>query len=217
MLLQKRKIPSVFSRVKADKASKGRLRIGSKLLKPLGVALVSGALALSISLPAPLAQAEPLGAYKADGTATLPKTIPSLDAWKASGGTWTLAEDARVVSTQALNARAKALSTELSAYLGSPVPAKIGKRTSEFDVQLLQNSTRKDLGEEGFELKIGSSGVQIIGATDAGVFYGTRSFSQLMRQKQLTLPAGSVVSVPKYKERGGNSVCLPAQHFNRMD
>ena len=202
MVLQKRKIPSVFSWVKADKASKGRQRIGSKLLKPLGVALVSGTLALSISLPAPMAQAEPLGAYKADGTATLPKTIPSLDAWKASGGTWTLAEDARVVSTQALNARAKALSTELSAYLGSPVPAKIGKRTSEFDVQLLQNSTRKDLGEEGFELKIGSSGVQIIGATDAGVFYGTRSFSQLMRQKQLTLPAGSVVSVPKYKERG---------------
>ena len=125
MLLQKRKTPSVSSWVKADKTGKGRQRIGSKLLKPLGVALVSGALALSISLPAPMAQAEPLGAYKADGSATLPKTIPSLDAWKASGGTWTLAEGARVVSTQELNARAKSLSTELSAYLGSPVPAKM--------------------------------------------------------------------------------------------
>ena len=59
-----------------------------------------------------------------------------------------------------------------------------------------------ELGDEGFKLNIGSKGLEVIGATDIGVFYGTRSVSQMLRQGQLTLPAGTVATKPKYKERG---------------
>lgn len=100
------------------------------------------------------------------------------------------------------------LSTELSAFLGSTVPAVAGVgATLSSDVLLVLDPSRADLGDEGFALEIGEGGLVVTAKTDAGIFYGTRTVSQLLRQEergdlQLTLPAGSVVSVPKVAERG---------------
>ena len=82
------------------------------------------------------------------------------------------------------------------------IKAATGSATGK-DISLTLDASKKaELGDEGFKLNIGSKGLEVIGATDIGVFYGTRSVSQMLRQGQLTLPAGTVATKPKYKERG---------------
>ncbi len=148
-------------------------------------------------------------AYNAGAAAiSLPSTVPSLDGFVAGEGTWTLTNGARVVSSPQLAKRASLLSTELSAFGGFQVPAiAVGSAATSKDVHLVLDDSQTELGEEGFKLEIGANGLVVTAKTDAGVFYGTRAVSQLLRQEsrgdqKLTLPAGSVTSVPKYKERG---------------
>nr|WP_300340270.1 family 20 glycosylhydrolase [Actinomyces sp.] len=173
----------------------------------------SGAMLLAAVLPVPTAAAAPAddpgtaaaSAYDPQATASLPSTIPSLDGWTSSGGTWTLLPGARVVSSdESLAPRAATLATELSAYLSGEIPAVTGSGPdSAKDVELVKDEGRlTELGKEGFELTTGAEGLKVVGASDIGVFYGTRSVSQLLRQGTLTLPAGTVVSKPQYVERG---------------
>lgn len=167
------------------------------------------ALAFAALLPVGVVAAAEDSAWKPDAAKiSLPDTVPSLDGFKASdSGTWTLVEGARIIAPADELTRAQMLSTELGAFLGSPVPAVAGAAPTNKDVELIVDTQRSDLGNEGFELKVGEHGVQAIAAKDAGVFYATRTISQLLRQEsrgdqQLTLPAGSVISVPKYQQRG---------------
>ncbi|WP_285445228.1 family 20 glycosylhydrolase [Winkia neuii] len=129
----------------------------------------------------------------------LPSTVPSLDGWKDAAGSWTLDKNAKVAAPSSLSRESKMLAKELSLVLKTNIPA-----TTDGNIKLQLDSGRKfsDLGTEGFEVKVTPHGVQLIGGTEQGVFYGTRTLSQMLRQGQRTLPAGSAVSVPKYKERG---------------
>ncbi|QTG76252.1 family 20 glycosylhydrolase [Trueperella pecoris] len=169
------------------------------------MSLIFSAFATSVASAEP--DVAPGGYYASASTIKLPDTIPSLDNFKPAQGTWSLGKGARVVSSEDLKKRANMLSTELTAFLGDKVPAATGQGTAK-DVVLTRDETRKAaLGDEGFELTIGDKGLVVTAATDAGVFYGTRSVSQLLRQSdrgdaKLTLPAGSVISKPKYHERG---------------
>lgn len=185
------------------------MRVSTKLCS------LAAAAALGIGALAPAAMAAPEdtdaeGAWDATAKSiALPDTIPSLDNFEAQeSGTWTLTNGARVVTSPDQLNRARMLSTELSAFLDATVPAVTGVGDAQSsDVSLILDESRDDLGDEGFELNIGEGGLQVTGKTDAGVFYGTRAVSQLLRQEergelQLTLPAGQVVSVPEYSERG---------------
>ena len=106
------------------------------------------------------------------------------------------------MSSDALAARAQSLASELTKFTDVDIKAATGSATGK-DISLTLDASKKaELGDEGFKLNIGSKGLEVIGATDIGVFYGTRSVSQMLRQGQLTLPAGTVATKPKYKERG---------------
>ncbi|MDD7465076.1 MAG: family 20 glycosylhydrolase [Actinomycetaceae bacterium] len=167
------------------------------------------ALAFAALTPAALANDSAAGGGW-DGAAAqieLPSTVPSFDGFTESAGTWTLAPGARIVTDTAEAHRAEMLSTELTAYLGQSVPAVSGVAATDKDVRLVLDGERTDLGDEGFEMRIGEDGLAITAAKDAGIFYGTRTLSQLLRQEsrgdqQLVLPGGSGKSVPKYSERG---------------
>lgn len=136
-------------------------------------------------------------------TGTRPATIPSLDNWTDAAGAWTLGEGARVVAPSALSERAVSLAQELTQLTGVAVTSATDVAPTSKDIVLTLDASRKaTLGDEGFTLQIGNAGFTVTGATDIGVFYGTRSVSQMLRQKQLTLKAGTVTSVPKYEERG---------------
>ena len=173
-------------------------------------AALTGGVALALAGFAPLAVADEAAAGGWDSAAApieLPDTVPSFDGFTETAGTWTLAQGARIIVDGAGENRADMLSTELSAYLGENVPVAPGEEASAHDVSLVLDPDREDLGNEGFEMSIGEKGVVITAAQDAGIFYGTRTLSQLLRQEergaqQLTLPGGTGISVPKYEERG---------------
>lgn len=142
--------------------------------------------------------------YSATALAGLsrPATVPSMDGWTDGAGSWTLGEGARVVSSDVLAERAQSLASELTKFTGVDIKSATGSATGK-DISLTLDASKKvELGDEGFKLSIGPNGLEIVGATDVGVFYGTRSVSQMLRQGQLTLPAGTVATKPKYKERG---------------
>lgn len=177
----------------------------SRPITRLLVAAAAAALAFTGSITLP-ADGAPTGGYDAvGGQVDLPPTIPSLDNFHKGTGTWTLAAGAKVIADAGLDQVAALTAKELTAYLGSDVP--IGAATARSsDVSLKVDPSATNLGAEGFTLSLNDKGLTVTGATKQGVFYGTRSVSQLLRQGTLTLPAGSVTSVPKYAERGA-TVC----------
>lgn len=156
---------------------------------------------LSLSAAVLPADAQSSAAFDAKSTGVpRPETIPSLDGWKASQGAWTLLPTAHVVSSN-LESRATELAQELSTFTGNTISATT-QHTDSSDITLNLDTAQADtLGNEGFTLSIGEQGVTISAATEIGVFYGTRALSQMLRQTT-TLPAGSVTSKPKYRERG---------------
>lgn len=145
-------------------------------------------------------------------TLSLPPTVPALLGWVPGTGEWRLTATTRVVAATD-TARFALLGVELFAYLhpvtdpdrvpatGESVPV-VQSGAVPGDIIIVIDEARSDeLGVEGYELEISTDGVTITGADPRGAFHGTRSLSQMLRQ-QLTLPAGTSVDKPKYKERG---------------
>ncbi|WP_072344599.1 family 20 glycosylhydrolase [Actinomyces urinae] len=68
------------------------------------------------------------------------------------------------------------------------------------------DSTRDDLGREGFELIVSASEAVIIAASQAGADYGQDALENLVRVAKLaeenSLDCGRVISTPFYRERG---------------
>lgn len=130
---------------------------------------------------------------------TLPGTIPSIDQrWQPThDGVYTRTQGTAVVGAENVAQTRDLLAQELglTAALDGHVP-------DAADISLVIDASRDDLGSEGYELRVSASqGVTITAGSGRGVFYGTRTLGQMLRQ-QSSLPAGSVIDIPRYKERG---------------
>jgi hexosaminidase len=83
-----------------------------------------------------------------------------------------------------------------------PVP-----RTVELSAELVENrppSTRLDpaLPDQGYTLRIGPDAVELVGADEAGLFYGAATLAQLARLHGGRLPSGTVRDDPDLPVRG---------------
>ncbi|SPT52565.1 Beta-N-acetylhexosaminidase precursor [Actinomyces bovis] len=123
-----------------------------------------------------------------------PQTIPSLTGWQAAAGTWERQPDTQLVGAITGHTGAQILAAETGLELAGAV-------ARPQDIELRLDSARTELGKEGYELQIGVGGVQLTAATEVGLFYATRTLSQLLRQGP-TLPYGRAVDRPRYEERG---------------
>ncbi|MFI6674019.1 family 20 glycosylhydrolase [Kribbella sp. NPDC050470] len=139
-----------------------------------------------------------------------PKTVPALTGWQSAAGTFELTRQSRVLvephqtavhdDAATFTADAKELTGRLLPVVRSTSAGRAG------DLLVRLDPARADLGAEGYELTVGKT-IHITAKTDAGAFYGTRTVLQLLKAK--TIPAGRVVDVPKYAERGvGVCACL---------
>jgi hypothetical protein len=62
---------------------------------------------------------------------------------------------------------------------------------------------KKQQGEsESYEINIYENGMEVIGADDAGLFYGIQTLSQIIRQSGLKVPALTIMDSPYFKNRG---------------
>ncbi|WP_306206298.1 family 20 glycosylhydrolase [Actinoplanes sp. RD1] len=124
-----------------------------------------------------------------------PATIPSIQQWTAAPGNYTFTAASRIVTnTAALQPAAGLLAADLRAVTGYPVPIAAGT-PAEGDVVLTTGS----FGDEGYRLAL--AGTATISGSTAGVFYGTQTLLQMLKQER-SLPQGTATDAPVYRDRG---------------
>lgn len=151
-----------------------------------------------------VALAFPTGALAEEAAADeRPATVPALREWQATGGTFALRPDARVVvapgGRAALVDEARTLAEDLGALLGRTVRVVPGERARAGDV-VLTTTSDAELGAEGYALRVGEA-FKIQAPTAAGAFYGGRTLLQLVRGGE-PIPHGAGRDWPLYRERG---------------
>ena len=160
-------------------------------LRTLGIVIAIG---LSIS-PTMTASAHASGP---------PRVVPAFQQWTAASGSYQYGANSRVVVAAGyagqLATTADVLVADLTALTGS-APARIVGGSADLTpgaIYLTLGDTSVP-GVEGHRVIV-STTVTISAATDAGVFDGTRSLLQLLRQSR-TIPAGTARDWAAYKER----------------
>lgn len=92
---------------------------------------------------------------------------------------------------------AEMLARELAAWGHSRVGIA---QVRDAEIQLGLRSTRKDLGEEGYELSVSRTGIVVRAAGPAGVFHGVQTLRQLI--EPAGLPAVEIIDRPSLSWRG---------------
>jgi len=132
-----------------------------------------------------------------------PNSIPNVRQWAASSGSYVFGASSRIVLdpnwASQLTTDAYVLKSDLSSLNGSN-HAIITGSPGAGDIYLTLSSTNAQIGTEGYTMSIGGS-VTINARTDTGVFYGTRTLLQYLKQSS-TIAAGSIVDWPDYPMRG---------------
>lgn len=145
-----------------------------------------------------------LGALVQPARAAQPWTIPALREWTDVAGSYTLGASARIVldpaSSAEISTTAAIFSGELAVLTGLTVPVVIGTSPQTGDIFLTLGATDSPIGEEGYLLTVGDS-IAISAQSDAGVFYGTRSVLQMLKEGPV-IQAGTARDWPDFPERG---------------
>ena len=126
-----------------------------------------------------------------------PTVIPSLLQWKGGIGNFSLPSDRK--TTISGNAAAE-LDVEIEAVCGKQAEFITGKQA---DITLrLNKDLANRLGKEGYELCTTEAGVSIMAATQTGLYWGTRSLLQILKQSGGVIPCGTALDFPRYPLRG---------------
>jgi hexosaminidase len=132
-----------------------------------------------------------------------PPTIPALRSWKPAAGSFELRAGSRLVvdrrHDRRLASEARLFAGELRRLTGRRPQIVVGEQPAVGDIQLTLGSGDR-LGREGYRLQVGAA-LRVSARADAGVFYGTRTVLQLLRQGP-SIPAGVASDWPRYPERG---------------
>ncbi len=139
-------------------------------------------------------------------SAERPWTIPALREWQGGAGEFRLGEDFRIVVAPADRARllslAEAFARDVSELTGREPPVVSGpaESTRAGDLSLGLGECETRIGGEGYRMTVGEA-ARIRAIEPAGVFYGTRTVLQLLRQGT-SIPRGEALDRPRYPERG---------------
>lgn len=130
-----------------------------------------------------------------------PYTIPALKNWQGSAGhaytfsanSCLILQDARLLETGTVFAE------DLKLLVGLDIPVVNGVDKRAGDIVLALGSADADSGEQGYRLEVGQNAT-ISASSPAGVFYGTRTLLQLLKQN-FTIPGGVARDWPDYPQR----------------
>lgn len=140
-----------------------------------------------------------------DGESSRPTTIPALREWTDSSGSFEIGSIPRILirpkDVSRLKNDAKIFADDLQAVTTSAGCVVVTKEDPGPGDVLLELGLKDDeIGNEGYELTVGSY-VDIKAHSSTGVFYGTRTLLQLLKQNS-SVPAGVSRDWPRYSERG---------------
>ncbi|WP_344149868.1 glycoside hydrolase family 20 zincin-like fold domain-containing protein [Kribbella yunnanensis] len=139
------------------------------------------------------------GSTPATAAAPLPSVLPAVESWQpaASGEFQWRPESRLVVASAELRADADTFADDLSYLFGTaPVVADGPSAAGDVVLRLDPNAT----GDEAYRVDLGETAT-VTAKTAVGVYWGTRTVLQLLKQKP-TLPAGVITDSPRYPSRG---------------
>lgn len=97
-------------------------------------------------------------------------------------------------------------------------PALIGQPTKNCITFTINDTVNTAIGDEGYLLQVKPEGIFISANTEAGIFYGFRTFIQMLppdiqhrSYRRVTLPECTILDYPRYQWRGSHLDCC--RHF----
>ncbi len=133
-----------------------------------------------------------------------PLTIPALQEWSDGEGCFIFSSNSRIVVdpqySEALTPVARTLREDIYVLRGCHVSVITGSQPETGDIYLSLSFTGNNPGKEGYTMRIGDH-ITIGSPYKAGVFYGTRTLLQLLKQGD-TVGCGVARDWPRYSERG---------------
>lgn len=138
-----------------------------------------------------------LKAPAADQGNPKPRIIPDILQWKGGQGEYKLGDVVTVACRE--KELAENFLADLEDVLGRKVKLVSPDAKADISFSLLKKS---DLGKEGYELDVNSGGIRIKSVSNLGLYWGTRTLLQMLRQNPADVPCGSAIDFPRYQVRG---------------
>lgn len=126
-----------------------------------------------------------------------PRTIPEILQWKGGQGEYKLGNTVSVACPD--KELAQTFAADLEDVLGKKVKLVSPGAKADISLSLLKGGS---LGREGYRLQATRDGVRIGAAAPTGLFWGTRTLLQMLRQTPGGIPCGTAVDFPRYELRG---------------
>lgn len=136
-------------------------------------------------------------------------------------GSFEISKDTRIVCDDQTKIKAESLKDRFASAMGYSLEVVDRSKPDKDYILLMLNSDLKDLGPEGYQLKVTSEKIQLEAPTQAGIFYGTMTILQLLPSEiflakpqsniEWTIPCVEIRDYPRFGWRGMHlDVC---RHF----
>lgn len=135
-------------------------------------------------------------------------------------GRWVLTERTRLVAGKGAEEEVRKLAATLSVPLGRDLQVT-DRKAAPGDIVLSLEESRRELGEEGYEIIVSPDGVQITARRPAGLFYAGQTLRQLLpsavwrrapvQETDWRIQALKILDRPRFGWRG--LLLDPARHF----
>jgi hexosaminidase len=136
-------------------------------------------------------------------TNTTLNTIPAIQSWSSVAGHYEFDSNVRIVVQERyadqLSPIATTLTQDLRALTGLEIPVIKGSKGQKGDIILTMGADEAQFVHDGYNMVV-SDTVEINGQTSSGVFYGTRTLLQLLKQSWV-IPHGTAKDWAVYPER----------------
>ncbi|MEG2237116.1 MAG: family 20 glycosylhydrolase [Akkermansia sp.] len=126
-----------------------------------------------------------------------PKVIPEILQWKGGKGDYQLSDTITVSCLQ--HDLAQTFADDMGDVLGLKV--KLVSPGDKADITL-SLAKKINVGKEGYKLLVDAKGIRIQAGTTTGLYWGTRTLLQMLRQNPKDVPCGLAVDFPRYQVRG---------------
>ncbi|WP_161635114.1 discoidin domain-containing protein [Thomasclavelia saccharogumia] len=133
-----------------------------------------------------------------------PLVSPELAEWRGSVGNFEITENSQIIlGDDCLYKTALEFSSDYEDITGRKLPIIKGKESDvkKGDFYLNISNEKNGLGKEGYFCKI-TNNVHLYGEDSTGVYWGTRSILQILKQNGTSIPQGEIRDYPKYEIRG---------------
>lgn len=131
-----------------------------------------------------------------------PQVIPSLLQWQGGTGSYNFGDTVTVAFSQDYHEWADIILEDLKNVLGKNIQV-VDYSTENVDIRFsLRHKKSHSRQKEAYRLNTDDKGVSISAQSFTGLFWGSRTLLQILKQTGGSVPCGNAYDVPRYEVRG---------------